>query len=97
MRPLLPALLCAAGVVVVAFLVEGAVRAVAPEPSPWILLACQVPPMAIFTGLYALFAPFESLRIVVRDITKDLAPPFVKRWAWARAYWKEPTSQGLRP
>jgi hypothetical protein len=42
---------------------------------------------ALFGVVFVLFAPFPDLRILVRDVTKDLAPPFVKRHAWARAYW----------
>jgi len=89
LQPLTPALLCSGGVAGTALLVEAVLNAIYPAPRPWLLLVCQVSLTALFGVLFVLFAPFQELRIVVRDVTKDLAPPFIRRQAWAQAYWKK--------
>jgi PST family polysaccharide transporter len=89
LRPLTPAVLCAGGVAGVALLVEAALKLPNPTAPPWLLLACQVPLAALFGFAFVLFAPFQELRVVVRDVTRDLAPPFITRQAWAQAYWNK--------
>lgn len=89
LRPLGPSALCAVGAVVVAHSTAVAVMAVNPDAAAWFLLAWQTAAAGLFVGLFVLFAPLPSLRVLVHDVTRDLAPPFIKRHRWARAYWGE--------
>lgn len=95
-RPLAPALVCAGAVAGTELLIEAALRAVYGEPSPWLLVACQAPAAALAAAAFMLFAPFQELRLLVRQVTQDLAPPFIKRQVWAQAYWKEPIEDDER-
>ena len=89
--PLTPAALCALGVAGVLVLVDVSMRQLWQSPSPWLLLAFQVPLAALFALVFALWAPLPELRGLVRDVTRDLAPPMIKRQAWAQAYWNRTT------
>lgn len=85
-RPLLPSLLCSAGVAAVTEVVEFAIRAATPNPNPWLLVLLQAPAAALFAIGFALFAPLKDLRAIVLEMADTLAPKAVKRHPWTRAY-----------
>jgi len=86
LKPLVPALVCSAGVAGVVIALEYAMRMAIPRPGPWLLVACQAPVAALFVAGFALFAPFGDLRDLVLELTDTLAPKAIKQHRWARAY-----------
>jgi hypothetical protein len=87
-RPLVPAVVCAIGVAAVITLVGYGIGAVLPNPSPWLLVFCQLPIAGLFIAGFALFAPFRDLRDLVLEMTDTLAPPAVKQHRWMQAYMR---------
>jgi PST family polysaccharide transporter len=85
-QPLVPALMCSAGVAAVALIVEYTLRAITPQPNAWLLVFTQAPAAALFVVGFALFAPHKDLRAVVLEMAETLAPNAVKRHPWTRAY-----------
>jgi hypothetical protein len=86
LKPLVPPLVCSAGVAGVVLALEYAIRMAIPQPSPWLLVVCQAPAAALFVAGFALFAPFRDLRDLVLELTDTLAPKAIKQHRWARAY-----------
>jgi hypothetical protein len=85
-RPLVPALTCAAGAAAVAGAVELGLRLAIAEPNPWLLVVCQAPPAALFIVGFMLFAPFVDLRELVFELSDSLMPKVLKQHRWAKAY-----------
>jgi O-antigen/teichoic acid export membrane protein len=85
-RPLVPALLCAIGVAIVTEIVEYALRAMLPEPNPWLLVFTQAPAAAVWVVGFALFAPLKDLRAIVLEMADTVVPKVVKRHRWTQAY-----------
>jgi hypothetical protein len=69
-----PGAASAAGLVVVLFLTEGAVRAAIDQPHAWHLLVPQILSGALFLGLFTLYCPFERARDVIEEAITDFAP-----------------------
>ncbi len=93
-RPLGPAILCAAGVGLLVLGVEYGLRAVIVTPNPWLLVACQIPAAALFVAVFALFAPHRDLRALVLEMTDTMVPGAIKRHPLARKYLN---AQGSTP
>ena len=92
--PLAPAALCAFSVAAVAFGIELAFREAYSNPSPVALLLVQVLAAGIAAAMFVVLAPFKDLKILVRDVTKNLAPSFIRRQPWARTYWMSVPNEG---
>ena len=86
LKPLVPAVVCSAGVAALVLSLEHAIQLVLPHPSAWLLVACQAPAAAVFVGAFALFAPFRDLRYVVLEVTETIAPKALKQHRWMQAY-----------
>ena len=85
-RPLVPAIMCSAGVAVVALAVEYALRAAVHEPNAWLLVFSQGPVAALFIAGFALFAPHRDLRELVLELSESLVPKPIRQHRWAQAY-----------
>jgi hypothetical protein len=93
-RPLVPAIACSAGLVVVLLGLEYGIRAVVPHANAWLLAAIQVPLGSLFVGAFVLFAPFRDMRDVIVEVTDTLAPKAVKQHRWMQAYLRAAASPG---
>jgi PST family polysaccharide transporter len=92
LRPLAPALLCAAGTTIVVLTVEHGLSRAFKVPGAWLLVTCQGLAAATFYSIFVLFAPHADLRALVREITSDLAPVVIKRQPWVQRYLKVQTA-----
>jgi O-antigen/teichoic acid export membrane protein len=86
LRPIVPALICAAGVAVTVLGVEYALRLWQKTPNEWLLVACQAPAAALFVGAFALFAPLSDLRAVVLEMSETMVPKRIRLHPWAQGY-----------
>lgn len=85
-QPLVPAVMCAVGTSGAVLLMQLALRFTFPKAPPWALLGCQIAIATVFYLVFIFFAPHRGLQSLVHEMTNDLAPSFVKRHPWVRAY-----------
>ena len=86
LEPLTPALACTVGAIIFVAGVEGALRASFGTLRPWVLLGTQVVVAGVFYLAFILFAPIPRLRMLVRELTYDLAPAIVRDHPWMQSY-----------
>jgi len=80
LRPQVPALWCALGVVAIELLVGlGFSLAGQQNANVWSLLPAQVAGAAVFYVTFVLFAPHRGLRTLVHEVAEDVAPPWLRR------------------
>jgi O-antigen/teichoic acid export membrane protein len=94
-RPLVPALVGAAGVVAVELTIEAGFTRMGHVPSPWVLLGVQVVGAAVFYTAFVLFVPHAGLRTLVHDVIIDLGPPWLKRMKIVRWYISAPENPAV--
>lgn len=87
LTPQLPALICSVCVAATALAAGAAITAIAGPATPFVRLAVQAGAGVLCMAIFVLFAPYAPLRTLVREVSQDLAPPAVKRHAWAQRYW----------
>ena len=85
-RAQVPAILGAAGVVIVEVGIQAAFTRNGDQPNPWVLLGVQIAGAAVFFCAFVLFAPHVGLRKLVHDVIVDLGPPWLKRHPLVRWY-----------
>jgi O-antigen/teichoic acid export membrane protein len=85
-RPQVPALACSAAVIAIVIGVDSILRTAQPNAAPWAVLGAQALAAMVSYIAFILFAPIPRLRSLVREVTEDLAPPFIQRHRWVRSY-----------
>jgi O-antigen/teichoic acid export membrane protein len=85
-RPLVPGVLCASVGAGVAFLAEFLLVRSGVWTSEWLIFLTQGSSAVLACAAFVLFAPLRPLRDLVHELARDLAPAFLKRQAWFKAY-----------
>jgi O-antigen/teichoic acid export membrane protein len=89
LEPQLPAVTCAAGMVVVEALTLAVVRVASPTTTPLVLLGACVAAAAIYYLAFLLFVPFAEVRALVHETAVDMAPQVARRLPWLAPSKKE--------